>query len=153
MLFGSDCNNNTLRDVIGVKRGDTVGLVNEVRNHRIAPLHEDVEDHFTPFSGHRNYQQRSGTRPPRQIRHQCQCGFRPCCSLTRFAQFIAVYSASILAETLRIPSLLRRQSRENRGALSRPIRAHVCQLQPTTNSDKLSGTLYADRYTRRKVTE
>src|SRR2546426_5381322 len=26
MLFGSDCNNNTLRDVIGVKRGDTVGL-------------------------------------------------------------------------------------------------------------------------------
>jgi hypothetical protein len=26
MLFGSDCNNNTLRDVIGVKRGDTVGI-------------------------------------------------------------------------------------------------------------------------------
>src|SRR5215467_3635159 len=27
MLFGSDCNNNTLRDVIGVKRGDTVGIM------------------------------------------------------------------------------------------------------------------------------
>src|SRR5215510_2869334 len=27
MLWGSDCNNSTLRDVIGVKRGDTVGLV------------------------------------------------------------------------------------------------------------------------------
>src|SRR5690349_18524514 len=26
MLCGSDCKNNTLRDVIGVKRGDTVGL-------------------------------------------------------------------------------------------------------------------------------
>src|SRR5262252_2491760 len=26
MLFGSDCNNNTLRDVIGVKRGDTVSV-------------------------------------------------------------------------------------------------------------------------------
>jgi hypothetical protein len=26
MLFGSDCKNNTLRDVIGVKRGDTVGI-------------------------------------------------------------------------------------------------------------------------------
>src|SRR5919109_1926310 len=26
MLFGSDCNNNMLRDVIEVKRGDTVGL-------------------------------------------------------------------------------------------------------------------------------
>src|SRR5215467_5486647 len=26
MLFGSDCNNNTLRDVIEVKRGDTVGI-------------------------------------------------------------------------------------------------------------------------------
>src|SRR5262249_14958156 len=26
MLFGSDCNNNTLRDVIEVKRGDTVSL-------------------------------------------------------------------------------------------------------------------------------
>src|SRR5215475_9950393 len=26
MLCGSDCNNNTLRDVIGVKRGDTVGI-------------------------------------------------------------------------------------------------------------------------------
>src|SRR5262249_28293007 len=26
MLFGSDCNNNTLRDVIEVKRGDTVGV-------------------------------------------------------------------------------------------------------------------------------
>jgi hypothetical protein len=29
----------------------------------MAPLHEDVEDHFTQFSGHRHYQQRSGTRP------------------------------------------------------------------------------------------
>jgi hypothetical protein len=26
MLFGSDCNNNMLQDVTGVKRGDTVGL-------------------------------------------------------------------------------------------------------------------------------
>jgi hypothetical protein len=26
MLFGSDCNNNMIRDVTGVKRGDTVGL-------------------------------------------------------------------------------------------------------------------------------
>ena len=28
MLFGSDCKNNTLRDVTGVKREDTVGLGN-----------------------------------------------------------------------------------------------------------------------------
>src|SRR5690349_10480672 len=27
MLCGSNCNNNTLRDVIGVKKGDTVGIV------------------------------------------------------------------------------------------------------------------------------
>jgi len=26
MLFGSDCNNNMLWDVTGVKRGDTVGV-------------------------------------------------------------------------------------------------------------------------------
>ena len=26
MLFGSDCNNNRLRDVTGFKRGDTVGI-------------------------------------------------------------------------------------------------------------------------------
>jgi hypothetical protein len=26
MLFGSDCNNNMLRDVTRVKRGETVGL-------------------------------------------------------------------------------------------------------------------------------
>jgi hypothetical protein len=26
MLFGSDCNNNMLWDVTGIKRGDTVGL-------------------------------------------------------------------------------------------------------------------------------
>jgi hypothetical protein len=26
MLVGSDCNNNTLRDTVGIKRGDTVGI-------------------------------------------------------------------------------------------------------------------------------
>src|SRR5215467_13242057 len=30
MLFGSDCNNNTLRDVVGVKRGDTVGIMPDI---------------------------------------------------------------------------------------------------------------------------
>src|SRR5215467_4082291 len=39
MLFGSDCNNNTLRDVIGVKRGDTVGLLQRVRNVCHKPCH------------------------------------------------------------------------------------------------------------------
>src|SRR5215468_7237088 len=38
MLFGSDCNNNTLRDVIGVKRGDTVGI-GEYRKYK-ATFHE-----------------------------------------------------------------------------------------------------------------
>src|SRR5712691_12968074 len=55
-----------------------------------------------------------------------------------FAQFIAVCSASKLAEELRLSSLFRRQSCEKRGASSRPPRAHVYQLRPTTNSDKLS---------------
>src|SRR5262245_1261355 len=54
------------------------------------------------------------------------------------AQFIAVCSASTLAEKRSISSLLWCQPREKRGALSRPTRAHVHQLQPTTNSDKLS---------------
>jgi hypothetical protein len=37
MLFGSDCNNNMLRDVTGVKRGDTVGLweMREVSGARV----------------------------------------------------------------------------------------------------------------------
>jgi hypothetical protein len=54
------------------------------------------------------------------------------------AQFIAVCSASTLAEKRSISSLLRGQTRAKRGALSRPTRAHVYELQPTTNSDKLS---------------
>src|SRR5712691_12526159 len=45
---------------------------------------------------------------------------------------------------LRISSLLRRSCRENRGALSRPTRAPICQRQPTTNSDKLSDGVYPD---------
>ena len=42
-----------------------------------------------------------------------------------------------------ISSRLRHRCRENRGALARPTRIHVCQLQPTTNSDKLSDSLNA----------
>src|SRR6516165_5040208 len=59
-------------------------------------------------------------------------------STRRFAQFIAVCSASILAEKLRMSWLLSSWSLENKGASSRPARASIYQLQPTTNSDKLS---------------
>src|SRR5262252_2231321 len=53
------------------------------------------------------------------------------------AQFIAVCSASILAEKLCMSSLLSGSSLENKGASSRPARAYICQLQPTTSSDKV----------------
>src|SRR5499427_6499749 len=47
ILFGSDCNNNTLRDVIGVKRGDTVGLTNQGAEHLtvvdVAPSRHEIE--------------------------------------------------------------------------------------------------------------
>src|SRR5262247_1426793 len=42
MLFGSDCNNNILRDVIGVKRGDTVGIMRRRSIARIGNIHEWV---------------------------------------------------------------------------------------------------------------
>jgi hypothetical protein len=35
-------------------------------------------------------------------------------------------------------SLLSGESLENKGVSSRPVRAYICQLQLTTNSDKLS---------------
>ena len=54
--------------------------------------------------------------------------------------FLAMCSAYTLAEQLRISSLLRRQGRAKRGAVSRPTRAPVSQLQPTTNTDTLSDT-------------
>jgi hypothetical protein len=38
MLFGSDCKNNTLQDVIGVRRGDTVGL------SRLASIHTLLQE-------------------------------------------------------------------------------------------------------------
>jgi hypothetical protein len=69
------------------------------------------------------------------------------------AQFLAVCSASILAEQLRMPSRLSRQSLENKGASSRSTHAHIYQLHPTTNSDKLSdgGTQHAAYMTLEKI--
>jgi hypothetical protein len=55
-----------------------------------------------------------------------------------FAQFLAVCSASTLAEELRIFSPFSSQSRESREAALRDMRIHIYQLQPTTRSDKLS---------------
>src|SRR5881409_2361139 len=62
-----------------------------------------------------------------------------CCGIApAIAQFIAVCSASILAEELRISSPFSSQSRENREAVWRHTRIHIHQLQTTTKSDKLS---------------
>ena len=55
-----------------------------------------------------------------------------------FAQFIAVCSASILAEELRISSPFSSQSHENRKAALRHTCIRIYQLQPTTKSDKVS---------------
>ena len=54
------------------------------------------------------------------------------------AQFIAVCSASIRAEKLRMSSPLSSQSCENKGVTLRPTRAYTCQVKPSTNSDNLS---------------
>ena len=54
------------------------------------------------------------------------------------AQFLAVCRASTLAEEWCISSPFARQSRDKRGASLRRARPHLCQLQPTTNSDTLS---------------
>src|SRR5499426_3407702 len=55
-----------------------------------------------------------------------------------FAQFIAVWSASRLAEELRISSPFSSQSHANREDALRHTCKRLCQLQPTTNCHKLS---------------
>ena len=59
------------------------------------------------------------------------------------AQFLAVCSASILAEALRIGSQFSSKSRVKRGVSVSRTRTHLDRLQPTTNSDKLSDNPYA----------
>jgi hypothetical protein len=53
---------------------------------------------------------------------------------------LAMGSASTRAEPLRLSSLVRRQCRAQRGAVSRPTRAPVCPRPPTTYADPWSDT-------------
>src|SRR5438874_2749549 len=58
--------------------------------------------------------------------------------ISPLAQFIAVCSASNLAEARCISSLLQGSSLAKTRAFSRPSRAHGHHLRPSTNCEKLS---------------
>jgi len=69
--------------------------------------------------------------------------------LSPVAQFIAVCSASTLAEKRHMSSPFSSQSRENRRPSSRPTRAYIHQFQPPANADKLSDPFRRHRRRRR----
>jgi hypothetical protein len=46
MLLGSDCNDDMLRDVTGVKRGDTVGIGCMMAGEEVSPPWFDHLHHF-----------------------------------------------------------------------------------------------------------
>src|SRR5215468_10001893 len=80
----------------------------------------------------------AGRWPRRRIRASTSTGVLVRCGYTEVAQFIAVCSASRLAEELRISAPFSSQSHANREAALRHTCKRLCQLQPTTNCHKLS---------------